>query len=253
VDLSTVDHVLAAGAALLAGSVNAIAGGGTLITFPTLVAVGVPAVASNITSTVALCPGYTGGTWAQREDLAHQRARLVPVAAVAVVGGLIGSWLLVVSPEKLFRQLVPFLILGACAIFAGQDRIRAKLPPRDPNAPVLRPGVGTLVACGVAATYGGYFGAGLGIISLAILGVALPDRLVHVNALKQWLAFCCNVVAAAFFAASGRVVWTIVLVMAPASLLGGALGGRLARSLDPRIVRWTVIVLGILVAARFWV
>lgn len=252
-DLSTVDHVLAAGAALLAGSVNAIAGGGTLITFPTLVAVGVPAVASNITSTVALCPGYTGGTWAQREDLAHQRARLVPVAVVAVVGGLVGSWLLVVSPEKLFRQLVPFLILGACAIFAGQDRIRAKLPPRDPNAPVLRPGVGTLVACGVAATYGGYFGAGLGIISLAILGVALPDRLVHVNALKQWLAFCCNVVAAAFFAASGRVVWTIVLVMAPASLLGGALGGRLARSLDPRIVRWTVIVLGILVAARFWV
>ncbi len=251
-DLSSLDHVIAAVAAFAAGIVNAVAGGGTLITFPTLVALGVTTVGSNITNTVALCPGYFGGTYAQRADLAEQRARLVPVGVTAAIGGLCGSALLVASSEKLFRTIVPFLLVAACLLLAAGDRIKASLPVRDPDAPVTRPPLGVLAAVFGGSVYGGYFGAGLGIILLAVLGLALPDRMVRINGIKQYIAFVTNVVAALFFVGSGKVVWSLVLVMAPASLLGGNLGGRLVRTLDPRILRAVVIVLGLVVAIRFW-
>jgi uncharacterized membrane protein YfcA len=255
VDISAVDLVLAAVAAFGAGVVNALAGGGTLITFPTLVALGVPAVRSNITNTVALCPGYFGGTYAQRGDLAEQRVRLVPVGLVSGAGGLLGSILLVASSEELFRALVPFLLLGACALLALQERIRAALPPRAAAAddPPAAPSRAVLAGVFVIAVYGGYFGAGMGIVALAALGLALPDRMVRVNALKQYIAFITNVVAAAFFLGSGEVVWRLALVMAPASLLGGNTGGRFVRKLDPRVLRAVVVAVGVVVAVKFWV
>lgn len=254
-ELSTLDLVLAALAALAAGMVNAVAGGGTLITFPTLVALGLPAVTSNITNTVALCPGYFGGTFAQRRDLAVQRKRIPGIMAAAAVGGLIGSVLLVLSPEKLFRDLVPFLLLGACALLALGDRIKAALPPRpsldaDTEAGASPPSViASVFAIGI---YAGYFGAGMGIIALAVLGLALDDSMVRINALKQLVAFTANIVAATYFLFSGKLVWSLVVVMAPAALIGGSIGGRLVQHMNPKVLRAVVVTIGVVVAVNFW-
>ena len=247
-DLSLADHGLAAAAALGAGFVNAVAGGGTLISFPILVALGVPNVRANVTNAVALCPGYFGGTYAQRADLKAQKALARQLIVPAGVGGLVGSILLVVSPEKLFRSLVPFLILGACALLGLQDAIKAKLPKRTADATQHRAGPALLGTVFAACVYGGYFGAGLGIITMAVLGFALSDPMPRLNALKQLISASTNVVAAAFFVTSGRVAWTLVAAMAPASLIGGQIGGRVAGRIPAKLLRSLVIAFGIAVA-----
>jgi uncharacterized membrane protein YfcA len=252
VELSPLDHGFAALAALGAGVVNAVAGGGTMLSFPTLVALGVPAVRSNVTNTVALCPGYFGGTYAQRHDLAGQRRRMRVFAPVAAVGGLLGSVLLVLSSEELFESIVPFLLLGACLVLFFQDQIRARLPVLPEQQPDNTPGMAAQVAMFVTCVYGGYFGAGMGIISLATLGLLVPDKLVRVNALKQGITFVTNIVAATFFVGSGEVVWSLAAVMALAALVGGNLGGRVARRLDATVLRRVVAAVGVLVAIRFW-
>lgn len=252
-DLGAADHGLAALAALGAGVINALAGGGTLVTFPALVALGVPAVRANVTNTVALCPGYFGGAHAQRGDLADQRARLRVLAVCAAVGGLLGSILLVSSSEKLFRGIVPFLVLGACALLALQDLIKRHLPQRTiEHHEEARPPVTTSIAVFAASIYGGYFGAGLGIILLAVLGILVDDTLKRTNALKQAISLVTNVVAALFFVTSGKVVWSLALVMAPASLLGGALGGRLVGRINPLVLRAIVIASGIAIAVKLF-
>lgn len=252
-DLSAADHGLAALAALGAGVVNALAGGGTLITFPALVALGVPAVRANVTNTVALCPGYFGGAHAQRADLVDQQARLRTLAVAAGLGGLTGSILLVSSSEKLFRGIVPFLVLGACALLALQDFIKRRLPKRTvEHHENARPPAPTVIALFGASVYGGYFGAGLGIILLAVLGILVDDTLKRVNALKQAISLVTNVVAALFFVTSGKVVWSLALVMAPASLLGGALGGRLVGRINPLVLRAIVIASGIAIAIKLF-
>jgi uncharacterized protein len=251
-DLSVADHAVAAVAAVAAGLVNAVAGGGTMITFPALIALGVPAVSSNVTNTVSLCPGYFGGTWAQREDLVGQRRRLQVFGPLAAVGGLAGSLLLVGSSERLFRGIVPFLTLGACALLVFQDRIRAALPVAREPTPDAPPGPGAAAAMFVTCVYGGYFGAGMGIVTLGMLGILLPDKLVRVNALKQAVTFVTNIVAATFFVFSGLTVWSLVAVMAPGALIGGNLGGHLARRLDAKVLRFVVAGFGTIVAVRFW-
>jgi uncharacterized membrane protein YfcA len=254
VDLSVTDHLLAALAAVGAGVVNAVAGGGTLITFPALVALGVPNVRSNITNTVALCPGYFGGAYAQRDDLEGQQRRLRALSAVAACGGLLGSILLVISPEDLFEGIVPFLLLLACALLAFQDRLRRLIqPPTDGVPRDATPGPMVLGGVFLATVYGGYFGAGLGIIILATLGVLLDETLPRLNALKSAIALVTNVVAAMFFVFSGDVVWSLALVMAPASLVGGAIGGRLVGKLDPKLMRAVVITIGLVVAVKYLV
>ncbi|MDH4144311.1 MAG: sulfite exporter TauE/SafE family protein [Acidimicrobiia bacterium] len=251
-DLSALDHAVAAAAALGAGVVNAVAGGGTMLTFPTLIGLGVPAVNSNVTNTVALCPGYFGGTFAQRNDLVDQRKRLRAFVPVAALGGLIGSALLVSTSERVFRGVVPFLLLAACALLVFQDRIRAALPVRREETSDTPPGPGAMAAMFATCIYGGYFGAGLGIITLATLGVLLPDKLVRVNAVKQAVTFVANIVAALFFVFSGRVVWSLALVMAPAALVGGNVGGHLAKRMNAKVLRYVVAALGFVVAVRFW-
>lgn len=251
-DLSALDYAFAAGAALAAGFVNAVAGGGTLITFPALVAIGVDAVPSNMTNSVALCPGYFGGTWAQRHDLIGQERRLRVLSVLAAVGGLTGSLLLAVSSEKVFRSLVPFLILGACALLAFQEPIKRRLPVRADATEDRPPGPAVLVMMFATCVYGGYFGAGMGIVTLAALGILLPDRMVRTNALKQAITLVTNVVAGLFFATSGKVVWGLALVMAPAALAGGNLGGRLARRVRPAVLRAVVVTVGVIVAVSFW-
>ncbi len=272
-DPALLDHALAALAAVAAGLINAIAGGGTLITFPALVALGLPVVSANVTNTVALCPGYFGGTFAQRKDLGLQRRRLPFIIVPAALGGVIGSLLLVASSDELFEAVVPFLLLAACALLGLGDRIKAALPAarraaaaRAAPAPTASgtgtgtevieqpavPAVAMTVAVLVIGIYAGYFGAGMGIIALAVLGLTLNDSMVRVNALKQLVAFTANLVAAGLFIFSGKVDFSFVAVMAPASLLGGTVGGRLVQRLNPWVLRGVVIAVGVAVAVNFW-
>jgi uncharacterized protein len=248
-------------AAVAAGFVNALAGGGTLITFPTLTFVGVDAVTANVTNTVALLPGYLGGTFAQKKDLAGQKRRLWLFIPAAFIGGLIGGLLLLNTGEKLFTQLVPFLILLACGLLAIQDRLRAWLVQRlarsqrqaSPNAGHPMNESWAILPVGLAAIYGGYFGAGLSVIILAVLGLVLNDSLTRLNALKQVISFSANLAAALFFVFSGKVLWPVALVMAVGALLGGALGGRMAGRIQPRTLRTIVIIIGVIVAVIYLV
>lgn len=249
-----IELVLPVLAALAAGLVNALAGGGTLITFPALIAVGIPAVAANVTNTVALCPGYFGATIAQSKDLQGQRGRLWIVIPAAVIGGIIGGILLLNTTEKLFRDLVPFLILAASGLLAVQEPVRAWLARRTANAGTVKTSEAlAALPVGLAAIYGGYFGAGLSVIVLAVLGLALEDTLTRLNALKQFIAFSTNVAAAIFFVFSGKVVWDMALVMAVGALIGGAMGGRLAGKIKPSTLRWIVVMIGTIVGIIYLV
>lgn len=250
--ISGLDYLLVGLAAVVGGAVNALAGGGTLITFPMLTAVGIPAVAANVTNTVALCPGYLGATFAQARDLAGQRHRLWLLIPASVIGGIGGGILLLKTGEQQFRSLVPYLILFAALLLAGQDRIRAWLHKRAGRAGVSHESLSPLLVL-PAAVYGGYFGAGVSVIVLAVLGLAVEDSLTRLNALKQAIAFSINIAAALFFLFSGRVIWPVALVMAVGALAGGALGGRLAGRVQPLTLRRIVVTAGIAVAAIYFV
>ena len=243
------EFVLVGLAAIAGGAVNAIAGGGTLITFPMLTAVGVPAVAANVTNTVALCPGYLGGTFAQLNDLRGQQRRIWLLLPMGVLGGIAGGILLLNTGEQLFRALVPYLILLAAALLAMQDLLRkwiVRRANRAGSATAYR--AWSALALTSTAVYGGYFGAGMSVIVLAVLGLVLDDTLTRLNALKQAIAFSVNIAAAVFFLFSGQVVWSAMIVMSVGALLGGALGGRLAGSIRPVVLRWIVVTIGIVVA-----
>jgi uncharacterized membrane protein YfcA len=252
--ISGFEFILVGLAAAAAGMVNALAGGGTLITFPTLVAVGIPAVAANVTNTVALCPGYFGATLAQSNDLQGQKGRLWILLPAGVVGGVVGGILLLNTGEKLFTRLVPFLILLASGLLAVQEPLRAWLTRRAAqNGSTAASEKWAVLPVGLAAVYGGYFGAGLSVIVLAVLGLTLEDSLTRLNALKQGVAFSVNIAAAIFFVFSGKVVWPVALVMAVGALIGGALGGRLAGRIKPATLRWIVVVIGVVVAIIYLV
>lgn len=237
-------------AAMAAGAVNAIAGGGTLISFPALTAVGIPAVAANVTNTVALTPGYLGATWAQAADLRGQRRRLWLLVPTGVAGGVVGALLLVTTEEKLFRALVPYLILLASLLLAIQPRVRTLLERRRATHPhAAHPhDAWVILPVFVASIYGGYFGAGLSVIILAVLGLVIDDNLTRLNALKQAIAFSVNVAAASFFVFSGLVVWPAALVMMVGAIAGGVIGGRIAGRISPNALRRVIVVLGVTVA-----
>lgn len=251
--LNGLDFVWIGLAAVAAGAVNALAGGGTLITFPTLTFLGVSVVMSNVTNTVALCPGYFGGTLAQWKDLRDQKPRLWIVVPASIVGGVIGGLLLLQTGEELFGELVPYLILLASVLLAIQDPVRAWLTRRL-GAGHSGAGMEKLawLPVGLAAIYGGYFGAGLSVIVLAALGITLDDSLTRLNALKQAVAFSTNVAAAIFFLFSGQVLWPAALVMAVGALIGGVLGGRLAGRIQPSTLRWTVVIVGVLISIYYF-
>jgi uncharacterized protein len=288
--LTALGYLAAAGAAGAAGAINALAGGGTLVSFSTLVGLGVPPVTANVTNTVSLVPGYLSGAWAQRGDLRHQLHQARVLAIVALLGGLAGSVLLVTIPAHAFRAVVPYLILLACALLLAQDWLKERLRPRkrdagdDPGTIAIATettAVGTdstktdKVAAGVkpplapeptqyghpallitvfaASVYGGFFGAGLGIMLMAVLGLLTTRPMLEVNALKQALSFVINLVAACFFAISGRVAWELVPVMAVAAVIGATLGTRLVRVIDPIYLRRLVVLVGVAVAIAFWV
>lgn len=241
-------------AAVAAGAVNAVAGGGTLITFPVMTALGMPPVAANVTNTVALCPGFIGGIFAQRRDISGQSHRLRVLLPIAALGGVGGGILLLLSGDRVFRAVVPFLILAASGLLAAQDAVRAFVLRRHGHASSgsheVRRAAGAIA---LAALYGGYFGAGLGVILLATLGLLLTDTFTRLNALKQALSFASNLSAALYFAASGRVVWDVAAVMAMGAMIGGSIGGQFASRVSPKALRGLVVAIGFSVGVFYLV
>lgn len=236
--------ILVAGAALLAGAVNAVAGGGTLLSFPALLLLGFPALTANVTSTIGLLPGYAGGSVAYRAELSVQRERVRWLGPIGVVGAIAGAVLLTRTPNTVFAAIVPWLILGACALLLLQpvvtSRVRARRPVREQHrSPVLA------VAQFLGGVYGAFFGAGLSVMMLAVLGFFIRDDLQRLNALKGILALIINVVAAIYFAFFGPVSWIAVAVMLPTSALGGFVGVALARRLSPTVLRTLVVAFGV--------
>ncbi len=250
--MTLIEFLLIGLAAAAAGAVNAIAGGGTLITFPTLTAVGIPAVAASITNTVALTPGYLGATMAQWQDLKGQERRLLFLVPASVLGGVLGGLLLLNTGERVFRALVPFLILGASLLLAVQDPVRNWVKKRQGEHAAASE-AWAMLPVGLASVYGGYFGAGLSVIVLAVLGLVLTDNLTRLNALKQAVAFSVNVAAAIFFLFSGQVVWSAAAVMAVGALLGGVIGGKLAGRIKPITLRRVVVTIGIIVSILYFI
>jgi uncharacterized membrane protein YfcA len=252
--MSGIEFVLIGLAAVLGGAVNALAGGGTLITFPMLTAVGVPAVAANITNTVALCPGYLGGTFAQLKDLKGQERRLMIFAPTGMIFGIVGGILLLKTGEQVFRMLVPYLILLASGLLAVQETLRSWLLRRSANSGRrISHETWSILPVGLASVYGGYFGAGLSVIILAVLGLVIDDSLTRLNALKQLISFSVNLSAAIFFLFSGHVVWTAALVMAAGALAGGALGGKAAGRISPSLLRGIVVLVGVIIALVYFI
>jgi uncharacterized membrane protein YfcA len=241
---------LAGLAGMAAGLVNAIAGGGTLISFPAMTAIGMPAVAANVTNTVALWPGMVGGILAQRRDLEGQGRRLAVLVPVGVLGGIGGGMLLIATGEQVFRTLVPYLILVAAALLAAQDRLRAWLIRQGHHAraaSMLR----LAIPVGAAAVYGGYFGAGLGVILLAVLGLVLEESMTRLNAMKQAIALAANLAAAIYFLFSDQIVWPVAIAMAVGALVGGSIGGRLAGRIKPATLRTVVVTLAVIAAGVY--
>lgn len=237
-------------AAFVAGAVNAVAGGGSLVSFPALVAAGYSAKTANVTNTVALWPGYLSGSYGYRGELLTQRRRMLALTAPSIGGAVAGSAILLLTPGSAFDVLVPFLILFACGLMAVQDRLaRFAMSHRlasqgDDHIPfALLGGVFLL------AVYGAYFGAGLGIMTLAVLGILLPDDIQRSNALKGLLSMLINAAAVLYFVAFGPVRWLPALIMAAGALAGGYLGVGVARRLGRRPLKIAVISYGLLVAA----
>ncbi|MEO5763120.1 MAG: sulfite exporter TauE/SafE family protein [Vicinamibacteria bacterium] len=241
-------------AAMLAGAVNAVAGGGTLISFPVMTALGLPPVAANMTNSVALCPGFIGGIAAQWRDLAGQRRLLSVLVPLAAAGGATGGALLLASGDRVFRAIVPFLILSASALLAVQDRVRAWMLSRTRSSSIGSSNAArAALPVALAAVYGGYFGAGLGVILLAVLGVFIAESFTRLNALKQALAFSANLAAAIYFTTTGQVVWHVALVMAIGALIGGSIGGRFASRVSPQSLRRVVVALGLIIGLVYLV
>lgn len=248
-------YVFAGLAGFAAGAVNALAGGGTLISFPVLVGVGLPAIRANVTNLIALTPGYASGTFAQRADLAGQAKRVRSLLPVAAAGGLLGSIILILTSAHAFRIAVPYLIVASCALLVVQGRVRAFVARREALLSKDRGGsASALMLAGVfaSAVYGGYFGAGLGIMLLAVLGLFSEERLTRLNAVKQALSFVISAVASVFLAFSSHVSWVFVAVIVPTSIIGAFVGGKVVRIVHPTVLRFLVVLVGLGVAIHYW-
>ena len=244
--MSAADLLIAAGVALLAGGINSIAGGGSLILFPTLVALGLPTVAANVTNSVSQFPGYVGGVLGFRREYAGQRRRLVAFSVVGVLGSTVGAVLLLTTPSEAFDTVVPVLVLAASLLLAVQPLITRRLRSREGDG-ARRDPVWLYVALFFATVYGGYFGGALGVILVGVLGVGL-GRLKLANALKSALSLVAALVTVVVFGFFGPVQWEYVAVCAPASLVGGYLGATVATRIPTTPLRVLIVVFGVTVA-----
>lgn len=247
VELTVGHEVLLGLAGLGAGIVNGVAGGGSLISFPALLAVGFPALSANVTSTVGIWPGYLGGAAGFARELSGQRRRFFGLLPAVLLGSVGGGVLLLTTPSSDFAHAAPYLILFACALFALQPRLARSLAAAGPTRSrrsVLQ------IATALSAAYGAYFGAGLGVILLGVLASCIPDRLVRINGLRSVVSLAINTVAALIFAADAPVSWVGAGTLALGALCGGYGGARLARRLPAIWLRVVVIALGLATAAK---
>jgi len=237
--------LLAGFAALVGGAINSIAGGGTLVTFPILVALGVPPLTANTTNTMALWPGAFGSLWGYRRQFAGVGGWVASVGVTGVLGGILGGWLLLSTGNARFERIVPFLVLGATVLFVlNGPLVRWLRGHQRPGEVAAKPPPSFLVVQFLVGIYGGYFGAGIGILTLGVLGLFGLTDIHKMNALKVWGALAANLVAALLFAAKGAVVWPLALVMAGSSLVGGYVGSRLAMRVGQVWVRRAVVAVG---------
>ena len=244
--MSVLEVLLLVVAGLVAGGVNAVAGGGSLISFPALLAIGIPPLSANVTNTVAVWPGYVGTSWGYRRELRTQPRRVLALLPVAVVGAALGCVLLLQTGQEAFEQVVPYLVILGSLLLAVQGVVTERVRRWPGASGGMRSPLLHVTLLGAAA-YGAYFGGGLGVVLLACLGLFVADDLQRLNALKSVLSLVINFVALVVFAVFGPVVWSSVAVLAPATLLGGYLGAFAARRLAPQALRAVVVVFGVAV------
>ncbi|MEP9365022.1 sulfite exporter TauE/SafE family protein [Nocardioides sp. CN2-186] len=243
--------ILLAGVA--AGTINTVVGSGTLITFPTLLAFGVPPVTANVSNTIGLVPGSVSGVIGYRRELAGQRSRITRLASASLLGAIVGAVLLLVLPDGAFIAIVPALILLGCVLVALQPRISAAVARRhDASGGMPHRGV-WWVWPAVAGTgvYGGYFGAAQGVLLMAILGIGIDEDLQRLNAVKNILAAIVNAVAGLIFAFVADVDWRIVLLIGVGSVIGGQLGATVGRRLPSGVLRVVIVLVGLVALSVF--
>jgi uncharacterized membrane protein YfcA len=246
--VSPIEAIAILAAGLAAGTINTIVGSGSLITFPTLLAFGYSPVLANVSNTVGLVPGSLSGAIGYRRELAGQRGRMIRLGLAAAFGGLTGALLLLVLPATTFQRIVPILILGSVVLIAIQPRLsRAMGDRRVAGAEHTVPLVITLYLTGI---YGGYFGAGQGVIMMALLGVFLPDDLQRLNGLKNFLAVLINGVAAVLFILLSPIAWPAAILLAIGAIIGGQVGAIVGRRLPATALRVAIIVVGTVVGVR---
>src|SRR5688500_519847 len=239
--------ILIAGA-FAAGAINSVAGGGTLITFPLLMWLGLDPKVANATSTVALWPGLFGGLYGFRRELENSSTLLLRLGLTSVIGGAVGAWLLIWTPSPLFAQLVPFLILFATILFMAQGSINRRLRLRPIVAePKTSWWLGAIIFQFFSAMYGGYFGAGNGILMLAAMGLLGLNDLHRANGIKNFLGICINCIAVFSFALAGLVVWEDALLMACGALVGGYFGAKMAVRVGQKWVRRGIVLIGFII------
>ncbi|MFP7569484.1 sulfite exporter TauE/SafE family protein [Marivita sp. S2033] len=242
------DMVLLALAAFGAGVLNTIAGGGTFLTFPALVLTGVPPIAANATSTVAVFPGYLGGALGYREELRQlTRASLIRLTLITLLGGLVGSLLLLITSNDAFNLIVPFLLLFATLMFLYGPKLRQWAARHSAN--ISAEGA---VGLFMVSLYGGYFNGGLGIVLLALFSLWGWQNIHRMNGLKTWLSFALSAISVATFAVAGIIVWPAALLMMVFSVLGGYFGARVAKAIPQNAVRIIVAIVGFGMSAVFF-
>ena len=244
--------VLVGAAGLAAGAINTVVGSGTLITFPILLALGVPPVTANVSNTIGLVPGSFSGAWSYRRELAGQRGRLIRLGSASVLGGIAGALLLLVLPAGVFKAVVPALIIVALGLVVAQPWLSGRLTGARHHGSAARLVLlwGAVLLTGV---YGGYFGAAQGVLLIAILGTLLEADLQRMNALKNVLTGLVNGVAGVIFMVLATPDWTYVAFIAVGSALGGQVGGRSGRRLSPTALRVIIVAVGIAALIKFLV
>jgi len=255
-ELGPLHLTLLALVAFFASAINSIAGGGSLITFPTLVALGVPPLHANATNSVALLSGIGGAAWSERSELAGQSGRVWWAVIPALTGGFFGAWLLITTGAAIFEKAVPWLVAAATALVYFGPRIKGRvhsyIAARTQAGSKSKSCYGLAVSSAAGSIYSGYFGAGQGLVFLALLAFPLADSINRINALRQVITLSAKAAATGFFIFSGHIVWPAAIVMAAGSLTGGIAGGRFAAGVRPDILRASVTALGTAIAAVFF-
>lgn len=241
-------------AGLAAGALNTVVGSGTLITFPTLIAIGVPPVTANVSNTLGLVPGSLSGAIGYRRELAGQRTRLLRLGAGSVLGGVTGALLLLVLPEEAFSAIVPVLIAIGCLLVVFQPAISRRVTARAEARGLTRPEHGAVwvwVLVFLTGVYGGYFGAAQGVLLMAVLGVGLTETMQRNNATKNVLALLVNLVAAIVFVFVAHIDYKVAAIIAVGSFIGGQIGATVGRRLPPWAQRSFIVVVGIAALVQF--